>query len=69
VMVAYAAFAPKAPAGGESLGPGDLTTEFAIWLRTVEPWKNEEIHRRLKAHYGTEQDLTYLLVRFLRERQ
>lgn len=55
--------------GSEALGSGDLTTQFAIWLRTVAPDTNRNIRARLNTEYGTSNpDLTTLVTRFLKER-
>lgn len=54
----------------ESLGWGDLTTEFAYWLRTVMPDVTTTIRDRLAAHYAVAQpaENTVLVSRFLRLR-
>ena len=59
-----------AAAAVESLGLGDLTTAFAIWLRGVRPDVTTQIRDRLAAHYSVAQpaDNTTLLSRFLQNR-
>jgi len=54
----------------ESLGLGDLTTQFAIWLRGVAPDVNTSIRDRLTVHYSytAPRDVTTLLARFLQYR-
>lgn len=56
------------PPPTEQLGSGDLTTELAIWLRTVEQADhNTGIKVRLSAQYSFD-DVTALLAHFLRVR-
>ena len=54
----------------ESLGLGDLTTAFAIWLRTVATDKNTGTRDRLAAHYSVSggSDVSTLLAKFLQAR-
>ena len=54
----------------ETLGLGDLTTAFAIWLRGVRPDKTTQIRDRLAVHYSVAQpaDNATLLSRFLKNR-
>jgi len=54
----------------ETLAAGDLTTAFAIWLRTVQGDQNQQIRDRLVTNYSVPQgsDLTTLLARFLATR-
>jgi hypothetical protein len=61
---------PAAPVGGESLGDGDLTTAFAIWLATKGVPKNEVVRSALTTHYSVDgaEDLSTVLSRFLRDR-
>lgn len=51
----------------EVLGLGDLTTQFAYWLRSVAPDVTTSIRDRLAAHFGVAQpaDNTVLVARFL----
>lgn len=55
---------------GESLGAGDLTTQYAIWLRGVAPDVTTVIGDRLATEYGYSgsADATTLVARFLQER-
>lgn len=54
----------------ESLGLGDLTTAFALWLRGVRPDVTTQIRDRLSANYGYNPvaDNTTTLSRFLQTR-
>lgn len=56
--------------GGETLGPGDLTTQWAIWLRGVVAPTDEQIRDRLNTNYGygAGRDIMAALSRFLRDR-
>lgn len=58
----------------ESLGTGDLTTEFSYWLRDVQPDVTTNIRDRLAAHYDVDStivpaDNATLVSRFLQNRQ